>query len=152
GLGLVLLALHQLVYVLVPYEYAPGLRMLLGSISEQPVLCVLLAGFLTWAAHSSVAIVLVIMAFAAQNILPPQMAFALVLGANLGAAANPLLEGARGADPASRRLPLGNFIARLAIAVIVLPLLPYIASGMVSIDSHESHAVADFHTIFNLAT
>ena len=48
---------------------------------------------MTWAAHSSVAVVLVIMSFAAQGVVPPIAAFALVLGANLGTAINPLLEG-----------------------------------------------------------
>jgi phosphate:Na+ symporter len=52
GLGLVLLALHQFIALLTPCETAPALRSILGAISTQPVLDVLLAAALTWAAHS----------------------------------------------------------------------------------------------------
>src|ERR1700741_3448485 len=68
-----------------------------------PLIDILLAAALTWAAHSSVAIVLLIMAFAAQAVVPPHAAFALVLGANLGTALNPLLESGGGGDPAAKR-------------------------------------------------
>src|SRR6202000_955860 len=98
----------------------------LGAISTQPVLDVVLAAGLTWAAHSSVAVVLVIMSFATQGTVPPDAAFALVLGANLGTAINPVLEGSTGTDPAARRLPIGNLINRalgVAVALAALPVL-----------------------------
>jgi phosphate:Na+ symporter len=43
GLGLLLMALHQFFGLLDPYEDVPSLRMLLGAVSTQPVLDVLLA-------------------------------------------------------------------------------------------------------------
>ncbi len=52
GLGLMLMALHQLLDLMTPYEDAPSLRLLLGAVSTQPVLDVMLAAGLTWAAHS----------------------------------------------------------------------------------------------------
>src|SRR6202142_1092856 len=55
GLGLVLMALHQFVGLLDPYEDVPSLRTFLGAVSTQPTLDVILAAALTWAAHSSVA-------------------------------------------------------------------------------------------------
>src|SRR5579872_6936535 len=61
GLGLMLLSLHQLVSLISPYEDLPNLRMVLGAITTTPVLDVLLAAGLTWAAHSSVAVVLLVM-------------------------------------------------------------------------------------------
>src|ERR1051325_5731131 len=112
GLGLMLMALQHFLDQLMPFEDVPSLRLLLGAITTQPVLDVILAAGLTWAAHSSVAVVLVVMSFAAKGTLPPDAAFALVLGANLGSAINPLLEGATGHDPAARRLPIGNLINR----------------------------------------
>jgi phosphate:Na+ symporter len=105
GLGLMLLALDHLIDLLRDYEDAPSLRILLGAVSTVPVLDVLLAAGLTWAAHSSVAIVLLVMSLAANGVVPPNAAFALVLGANLGTAINPLLEGAAGDDPAARTFP-----------------------------------------------
>jgi phosphate:Na+ symporter len=40
-----------------PFEDAPSLRLLLGAIATEPLLDVVIAAGLTWAAHSSVAIV-----------------------------------------------------------------------------------------------
>ncbi len=150
GLGLMLMALYQFITLLTPYEDAPSLRLLLGAVSTQPVLDVVLAAGLTWATHSSVAIVLVIVSFAAQGTVPPAAAFALVLGANLGTAINPMLEGASGADPVARRVPLGNLLTRLFGVVVGLILLPHIGPWLVTFESQNARAVADFHTAFNL--
>ncbi len=152
GLGLMLLALHQLLDLLQDYEDAPSLRILLGSISTLPLLAVLIGAGLTWAAHSSVAVVLLIMSLAANGVVPPNSAFALVLGANLGTAINPLLEGASGADPAARRVPLGNLITRLAGIAIALAALQPIGRFMVALQPDNALAVAYFHTLFNVAT
>jgi len=150
GLGLVLFALHQFIDLLTPYEDTPSLRMFLGAVSTQPILDVVLAAGLTWAAHSSVAVVLVLMSFASKGTVPPDAAFALVLGANLGTAINPCLEGATGADPAAKRLPVGNLINRLVGVAVCLPALPYVGTWIVGIEPDNARAVADFHTAFNL--
>jgi phosphate:Na+ symporter len=73
-----------------------------------------------------------------------------VLGANLGSAINPVVEGASGNDPATRRLPLGNLINRMAGVALGLVLLPYIGPQLVTVDSSTARAVADFHTGLNL--
>ncbi|HEY0183347.1 MAG TPA: Na/Pi cotransporter family protein [Rhodopila sp.] len=150
GLGLVLTALHQFVDLLQPYEAVPGLRQVLAIISTQPLLDVLLAACLTWAAHSSVAVVLVVMSFAAKGVVSPIAAFALVLGTNLGTAINPVLEGATGGNPAGRRLPLGNLANRVLGVALALVFLPWLAPFLTQIDPNAARAVADFHTGFNL--
>ena len=63
---------------------------------------------------------LLIMAFAAQGVVPPHAAFALVLGANLGTAINPLLESGVSGDPAAKRLPIGNLINRIVGCALAL--------------------------------
>jgi phosphate:Na+ symporter len=150
GLGLMLMALYQFINLLAPYEDAANLRVFLGAISTQPVLDVVLAAGLTWATHSSVAIVLVIVSFAAQGTVPPAAAFALVLGANLGTAINPMLEGTTGSDPVAKRVPLGNLLTRVVGVVIGLIALPYIGPWLVSFETGNARAVADFHTAFNV--
>jgi phosphate:Na+ symporter len=150
GLGLMLMALHHLIALMTPFEDMPSLRLALGALATEPVLDVLVAAGLTWAAHSSVAVVLLVMSLAAKGVVPPDAAFALVLGANLGTAINPVLEGVAGDDPVARRLPVGNLLTRVFGCVIGLILLDRIGRWMVVVDPDPSRAVADFHTGFNL--
>ena len=150
GLGLMLMALRDLLEVVTPYEDVPSLRLLLGAVATAPLLDVILAAGITWAAHSSVAVVLLVVSLAAKGVVPPDAAFALVLGANLGTAINPCLEGAAGDDPVAKRLPVGNLLNRLAGVAIALALLGPIGRLMVTIEPTGSRTVADFHTLFNL--
>ena len=150
GLGLMLMALRDLLEVVTPYEDVPSLRLLLGAVATAPLLDVILAAGITWAAHSSVAVVLLVVSLAAKGVVPPDAAFALVLGANLGTAINPCLEGAAGDDPVAKRLPVGNLLNRLAGVAIALALLGPIGRLMVTIEPTGPRTVADFHTLFNL--
>ena len=149
GLGLMLFALQQLLAIITPYEDVPSLRLLMGAIATNPLIDVILAAALTWAAHSSVAMVLLTMSLAAKGVVPPHAAFALVLGANLGSALNPLLEGAAG-DPVAKRVPAGNLLNRLIGVGLGLALLNWIGPWLVTIEPDAARAVADFHTAFNL--
>ena len=74
-----------------------------------------------------------------------------MIGANIGTAINPLLEGSRSADVAGRRVAVGNLATRLTGAMVVMPLIPWIGQMLVQIEPHLPRAVADFHTGFNVA-
>lgn len=150
GLGLMLLALHILIDTLAPAENAPGVRVLLATITDEPALCVVIAAALTWAAHSSAAIVLLVMSLVYSHFVNPVAALALVLGANLGSAINPLLESGSSANPASRRLPVGNLINRTAGVALILPFLRPIADLFVRLEPNAARMAADFHTVFNV--
>jgi phosphate:Na+ symporter len=151
GLGLMLLALHILLGSLAPAENAPVVRSLLAAITGEPLLCIALAAALTWAAHSSVAVVLLVMSLAYSGFVTPTAALALVLGANLGTAINPIFEGAHRDDPASLRLPLGNLINRAVGVIAVTPFLHPIAGFAVSLQPDAAKMTAEFHMAFNIA-
>jgi phosphate:Na+ symporter len=151
GLGLMLIALNSLLALMTPYEDVPSLRLLMGAVATQPVIDVILAAGLTWLAHSSVATILLIVSLAANQVVPPDAAFALVLGANLGSALNPLIEGVAGSDPLAKRLPMGNLLNRALGVVLGLALLKWIGPVMATLEPNAARAVADFHTAFNLA-
>ncbi len=151
GLGLTLLALHILLDTLAPAEQAPAVRALLAAVTTDPVLCVIIAAALTWAAHSSVAVVLLVMSLAYSQFVTEPAALALVLGANLGSAINPLLEAGVRGDPASRRLPVGNLLNRLVGVLIALPLLGPIARELAMLQPDAAKMTAEFHMLFNVA-
>jgi phosphate:Na+ symporter len=151
GFGLMLLALHTLIDTLAPAENAPTVKVLLAAIADQPVLCIIIAAALTWAAHSSVAIVLLVMSLAYSQFIGPAATIAFVLGANLGTAINPLIEAARRDDPASYRLPLGNLLNRLVGVALAVLLLRPIATAMAALQPNPAKMAAEFHIFFNVA-
>jgi phosphate:Na+ symporter len=151
GVGLVLLALHILLDALAPAESAPSVRVMLGAITGDAVMCILLAAGLTWAAHSSVATVLLIMSLAYSNFVTPAAALALVLGANLGSAINPVVEGAHRGDAASYRLPVGNLLNRLIGILLVLPFLQPVANAFHAFQPDMAKMTAQSHMAFNIA-
>jgi phosphate:Na+ symporter len=152
GLGLMLLALHILLDTLAPAENAPGVRVFMNAITGDPVLCILIGAVVTWAVHSSVATVLLIMSLAYAHFVTPYAALALVLGANLGSAINPVFEGARRDNPASYRLPVGNLLNRLVGILLVAPLLRPITEALQAWQPDLAKATAEFHIAFNVAT
>jgi phosphate:Na+ symporter len=150
GLGLMLLGLHQLVLTIQPIETAPVLRDILGALTREPLLDLAFAALLTWAAHSSVAVMLLLVSLAAGNVITPVAAIALVLGANLGGAIPPVLE-APSADPAARRLPIGNLAFRALGCVVALPFAHPIAEALWDVDRNPAASVINFHIVFNVA-
>ncbi|MGY4409239.1 Na/Pi-cotransporter [Bradyrhizobium sp. LB7.1] len=152
GLGLMLLSLHILLDTLAPAENAPGVRAMMSAITGDPVLCIVIAALVTWAVHSSVASVLLIMSLAYSQFITPYAALALVLGANLGSAINPVFEGARRDDAASYRLPVGNLVNRVIGIALVLPFLGTIAEHMHAWQPDLAKMTAAFHIAFNVGT
>lgn len=150
GLGFVLVALHQLVTTLAPYEHTPGLREMFSNLTVYSLPDVIVAALLTWIAHSSVAVILLVIAFSMKGTIGISAALAFVLGANLGTAINPLIEGASGKDLTLKRVPVGNLLNRFVGVAIALPLLPWIAEGLRHIESSPARLIADFHTLFNV--
>ncbi len=150
GLGLMLFALHHLIDIFTPFEDAPSLRILMGAISTTPLIAVMVAGLITWVVHSSVAVVLLAMSLASKGVIPPEAAIALVIGANLGSALNPVLEASSTLDPMSRRMPIGNLLNRVFGTLIGLALIGPISVAMIKLQPDITRAVADFHTLFNV--
>ena len=111
GLGLMLLSLHLLADAIAPSDHSAAVRDLLAAITREPLLNVVIAAALTWAAHSSVVVVLAVISLATSGLIGPEATLAMVLGANIGSAINPLVQGV-GGDPVKLRLPVGNLVTR----------------------------------------
>src|SRR3546814_200010 len=150
GLGVMLLSLQLIVQASAPLRESQVFGVLVEPLSHEILLVVLAGAMLTWAAHSSVAIVLLIMSLAGSGVLPIQLALALVLGANLGAAITPV--GITWGSPAAaRRPPVGNLVIRTAGVLAVLPALQWLLPYLAFLGEDPARMVANFHTLFNLA-
>jgi phosphate:Na+ symporter len=150
GFGLMVLALHLLLESLAPAENAPAMRQFMLMVTAEPAMCVIVAALLTWVAHSSVATVLLTISFAHAQIVGPEAALALVLGANLGSAINPLFEAGRSGNLASKRVPIGNLLNRLVGLVLTYPFLGLIADWGLKLQPSVALLTSEFHLVFNL--
>ena len=121
GLGIVLLALRLIATTAEPMRQSPVLGEVLAALAGEPVIALVAAAILTVLSTSSLAVILLIIALASHGIIALPLAFALVLGANLGAGVTPLLA-TLGSDPEARRVPVGNLVFRSVGVLAVLPL------------------------------
>ncbi|MDE2336704.1 MAG: Na/Pi cotransporter family protein, partial [Alphaproteobacteria bacterium] len=127
------------------------LHALIGPMNDQPVLAVLISALLTWLAHSSLGMVLLLMSFVAAKTIPVKLGLYMVMGANLGGAVAPVIMTLRDI-PAGRRIPLGNLFIRAIGVLFALPLMnALVMPVMAHIHSSAAREIVNFHTLFNLA-
>jgi phosphate:Na+ symporter len=150
GLGLVLTALQTIAANAAPLRDSPALIDMVAALADAPVIAVIVGAFVTLLSTSSLAVVLLVISLMQHDVIALPLAFALVLGANLGSAALPLLATLR-SEPEARRVPLGNLIFRLVGVIIALPLLPLVGPKIGWIEAEPWRQVANFHTGFNVA-
>ena len=104
----------------------------------------------TWLAHSSVAVILLVISLAAAGVLSLPLALALVLGANVGSGLIPLGLALRSPAPAKRVL-FGNLAFRAFGALVGLVALGYGADHLALLGADPARAIANAHTGFNVA-
>ncbi len=151
GVGLALTALSMITSAAAPLEQSKALHALIAPMNDQPVLAVLIAALLTWLAHSSLGMVLLLMSFVSAHTIPVKLGLYMVAGANLGGAVAPVVMTLRDI-PAGRRIPLGNLFIRAIGVVLAVPLMNVaILPAMAHIHSSPAREIVNFHTLFNLA-
>lgn len=150
GLSLMLLALGWIRETAEPLKDSEILPMILQSLDKDPFFAILLTALLTWLAHSSLAIVLLLMSFAASGILPPVLALYMVLGANLGGTIPPLIATLRD-DPDAMRIPLGNMLVRIMGVLAIVPFIQVLQPYVSDFSPDAGRQIVNFHTGFNIA-
>lgn len=150
GLGLMLLSLKILVELSAFLNESSLLVHLIGALESEIGLGIILAALLTWLLHSSLAVVLLIVSMVSNQVLPLELAFSMILGANLGSALPPIMATLNDA-PIARRVPIGNGLFKLSGVLVVSPFLAYLPELMRYIDSSESRQLVHFHMMFNIA-
>lgn len=149
GLGLILLALSQMEHAIDLLKTSPVMAMILQTLAAEKLLAFLLGALVTWLLHSSLAFVMLTLSLASSGLVGPELAVALVLGANAGGAAAPVLS-LSSAGPAARRVAIGHFIIRGGAAAILLPFAWPLGQGLSAVFANPAVLVAMAHTGFNL--
>ncbi len=149
GACLMLIALNWIRESAEPLKQSEILPLFLDTLQHDPFFAVVIAVTLTWLAHSSLAIVLLVMSFVASGLLPIELALYMVLGANLGGTIPPILATLKDTAEA-RRVPVGNAVIRLIGVVAAFAFIPQIPDLINSLDNNTTRQVVHFHTAFNL--
>lgn len=149
GLGLMLLSLKLIAAASAPLRGSPAVVALLGGLAGEPIVAAIVGAVVTWLAHSTLAIVLLIASLGGAQVTPVEVAVALVIGANVGGAFAPFISQA-GADPAARRVPLGNLLMRSTTAVLALLAVAPAIHLLATITADPARLIMNFHTGFNL--
>jgi len=150
GLGIMLLALKLIVAASLPMRESEVIQQIFAALGQDLVLAVLFAAIIAWASHSSLATVLLVITLASTNSLDITVAFAFVLGANIGGAIPPFIA-TLGENRSARQPPLGNLLFRICGVLIALPFLGLIANQLSLLDMSHARQIASFHMLFNLA-
>lgn len=149
GLGLMLLALKLVTQSTAVLTQAATVKTLLGSLSSDLLLELLVGATLAVVSYSSLAIVLLTATLASTAVIPVDVALGLVLGANLGSGLLAVLTTLH-ANIETRQVPLGNLVFKVlgVAAVSCFPGVwlrfasPYIADA--------ATLVVGFHLAFNI--
>ena len=150
GLALMLFALGWIREAAEPLKTSETLPIILQALEQDPFFAVVVIAALTWMAHSSLAMILLLMSFVASGVLPIVLGLYMVLGANLGGVVPPILATLKD-HPEGRRVPLGNLFIRLVGVVAVFMFIPLIAPHVAQFDDIPERQIVNFHTAFNLA-
>jgi phosphate:Na+ symporter len=148
GLGLITLALQLIVGATHPLIASPAMRQLLAALPNEVMLDILVGAALTVLSYSSLAIVLLTATLAGAGMVPASVALGLVLGANVGSGILGVLTTAR-SDVATRRLPVGNLLFKLAGVALAVPWLPQ-AHRQLQHYLEVPQQVVAFHLGFNI--
>jgi len=150
GLGIALLGLRLLTEAAEPLRDAQLLPEIMQTMRSAPVFGVILGAVLTVLSTSSLAVVLLTASFVTTNLVPIDLAFAIVLGANLGSDIMPIMAN-WSQPPEARRVPFGNMTFRLSAVIIALPLIPLVQPYLQHFQADGLRQVLNFHVVFNLA-
>lgn len=149
GLAFILFSLQMIALASVPMKESQMTSELFSSLGEDSFFILLLAALLTWLCHSSLAIVLLVVSLVGQAVIPLQVGLVMVLGANLGNMAPPLIAGLKEGALASR-IPAGNLMMRFVGVLVAFPLLGMSIEWLSVIDERDVRLVVNYHTAFNL--
>lgn len=150
GIGLILLALKLISLASIPLRESALLLQIFTVLEGDWLLALILMAAVTWFVHSSLAMVLLIMAMAGGGFISPAMSLVLVLGANLGGVLPPLVTNWP-KEAEARHVPLCNALFKFTGVMLMLPLIGPLAELMMALDPAIDRQVVNFHTFFNIS-
>lgn len=151
GLGMIFLSLSLLSGSASVLKQSDIVHQVLSALGNEPVLAILLAAILTWLAHSSLVVLLLVAGLATAGVLNhDQLAYSLMLGVNAGAAVPAVVMTLSERHPA-RQVTLGNLLFRFAGVLIAGLTLPVWTGWLSQTGYTIGELIILSHILFNVA-
>lgn len=148
GIALVIISLQMASEATAPLRESSFLPMVMAYLRGDFFTAFVIGALFTWAIHSSVASVLMVITMAAHGVAPPEVAASLIFGANLGSGIIAFWL-TRGQPSPARRLPAGNLMIRGAAAVACLLAVQAFGLPQVPFSVGPGQEAAFIHVGFN---
>ncbi|SEM25472.1 phosphate:Na+ symporter [Roseovarius tolerans] len=149
GLSLVFLSLDLIREASLPLTGMSGAEVAMLYLAEDALLAFVIAALFAWLVHSSVAAVLLFATLAAEGVMPVDVAFAMVLGANLGGSIVAVVL-TLNAESAVRRVVWCNLVLRGGGAGALLVWLANHDLPFAGLDMNAGHQALFVHLAFNV--
>ena len=150
GLGLIIFALQWIGVAARPVVQAAGVKVIFASLTGDLLLDMLVAALLTMLCYSSLAVVLLLAAFASLKVIALPVALGLVLGANLGSGLLGMVS-TLPSPPEARRVALGNFLFKVIGCLLLMPVVGHVEDWISGLQLDPAREVVLFHFCFNVA-
>lgn len=149
GIGFMLLALTFLAGAAGEVGRVESLRSLMRDLGSAPLVAFAWGVALSALFQSGTALLILLIAFTQQGVLPVAAVLPLVLGANVGGASVAFVA-ASGLAAEGKRVAWGHVLMKTSGALLFLPFFPMIQDFLALVASDPSRIVANAHTLFNL--
>ena len=148
GFGLLLLALMFLAGAASEIGSITSLRLLMADLAQAPVVSFLWGVLLSALFQSGTAVMILLIAFSQQGVLPLPAVLPLVLGANVGGTSL-AFTASSGLAAEGRRVAWGHLLMKTVGAALFLPFFSAAQGILSSLSPDPSRIVANAHTMFN---
>jgi len=149
GFGFILLALKFLSGAATEIGTIASLRLLLGDLGDAPVVSFFWGVALSALFQSGTAILILLIAFTQQGLMPLPAVLPFVLGANVGGSSVAFVA-TSGLASEGRRVAWGHVLMKTAGALLFLPFFSVAQEILSAVSPTPSRIVANAHTLFNL--
>lgn len=150
GLSLIFVSLGMISEASAPLANNAAIKNIFIYLSDDLLTGFVLAAFLAWMMHSSIAAVLLFATLAANGVLPLNAAFAMTLGANLGGSFIAVFLTLK-SDINIRKVVLANLLLRGGGALVALGLIHEFDIINHIFGATSQLKVLNFHLVFNAA-
>lgn len=150
GLSLIFVSLGMISEASAPLANNAAIKNIFIYLSDDLLTGFVLAAFLAWMMHSSIAAVLLFATLAANGVLPLNAAFAMTLGANLGGSFIAVFLTLK-SDINIRKVVLANLLLRGGGALVALALIHEFDIINHIFGATSQLKVLNFHLVFNAA-